>query len=93
MGTGSINRRADLASGSVRRRLLSLLLLPLLTLLAISVWTDYRTAIEPALTAYDQALADAALAVAAHVRGIFSDASRDIRHLGHETVHPSMPLR
>lgn len=52
----------------MRNRLLRLLLVPLTALLVVSVWSDYHTAIEPARTAYDQALADAALAVAAHVR-------------------------
>ena len=68
LATASISKPADAALGSVRRRLLRLLLLPLITLLAISVYTDYHTAIQPALTAYDQALADAAIAVAGHVR-------------------------
>lgn len=68
MATGWISRRAELAAGSIRQRLLWLLSLPMLSLLAVSVWTDYRTAIEPALTAYDQGLADLALALAAHAR-------------------------
>ena len=34
----------------------------------VSIGSDYHTAVEPARTAYDQALADAAVAVAAHVR-------------------------
>ena len=56
------------APRSVRERLLRLLLVPLVALLVVSIWSDYHTAIEPARTAYDQALADAAVAVAAHVR-------------------------
>src|SRR5690349_18992703 len=64
----STSKLVDAARGSIRRRLLRLLLLPLISLLAISVWTDYYTAIEPALSAYDQSLADTAIAVAAHLR-------------------------
>jgi two-component system sensor histidine kinase TctE len=78
LGIGSINRRAEAAQASVRTRLLRLLLMPLLTLLALSVWTDYHTAIEPALTAYDQALADAAIAVGAHVRSADHRVSLDL---------------
>ena len=52
----------------MRRRLLRLLLVPLVALLVVSIGSDYHTAVEPARTAYDQALADAAVAVAAHVR-------------------------
>ncbi|PWT76749.1 MAG: sensor histidine kinase, partial [Proteobacteria bacterium] len=54
--------------GSVRQRLLRLLLAPLGVLLVVSIWSDYHTALEPARNAYDQSLADAAVAVAAHVR-------------------------
>lgn len=55
-------------TGSVRGRLLRLLLLPLLGVLFLSVWSDYRTAAEPANEAYDLALVDGALAIAAHIR-------------------------
>src|SRR5690349_20651506 len=78
LGTGSINKPTDATRGSMRGRLLRLLLLPLLTLMALSVWTDYRTAIAPALTAYDHALADAAVAVAAHVRSVEHRVSVDL---------------
>jgi two-component system sensor histidine kinase TctE len=55
-------------STSLRRRLLLLLLAPIAVLLVGSVITDLHTAVAPANSAYDKALADAALAVAAHVQ-------------------------
>ncbi len=55
-------------STSIGSRLLLLLLVPLLAVLAISVGSDYRTALAPARAAYDKALADAALALAAYVQ-------------------------
>jgi two-component system sensor histidine kinase TctE len=54
--------------GSLRRRLFLLLLAPIALLLIGSIATDLHTALEPANLAYDKALADAALAVAAHVQ-------------------------
>jgi two-component system, OmpR family, sensor histidine kinase TctE len=53
---------------SISRRLILILLLPLAALLAVSVLSDYQTALRPAHEAYDQGLADAALAVAAHLQ-------------------------
>jgi len=54
--------------GTLRRRLLFLLLLPLMLLLAFSLAVDYRIAFEPAAEAYDHALADDAVALAGRVR-------------------------
>ena len=63
-----MSRMPEESTDSVRGRLLGLLLLPLLAVFFISVWSDYRTAAEPANDAYDQALVDGALAIAAHIR-------------------------
>ena len=53
-----MNSRASfLASGALRHRLLLLLLAPLLVLLLVSLFADYRTALEPSNAAYDHALA------------------------------------
>ncbi len=54
--------------GTVRRRLLWLLLPPLSLLLVAGVLLDYRMGAAPVREAYDQALADAALAVSSYVR-------------------------
>ncbi len=54
--------------GTVRRRLLWLLLPPLILLLMAGVLLDYRMGAVPVREAYDQALADAALAVSSYVR-------------------------
>jgi two-component system sensor histidine kinase TctE len=54
--------------GSLRRRVFLLLLAPIALLLIGSIATDLHTALGPANAAYDKALADAALAVAAHVQ-------------------------
>lgn len=53
---------------TLRRRLLFLLLLPLTSLLIVSLAFDYRIAFEPASEAYDHALADDAVALAGRVR-------------------------
>ncbi|GAA0718464.1 sensor histidine kinase [Dokdonella soli] len=53
---------------SVRRRLLSLLLAPLALLLGTGILIDYISASKPIPIAYDQALVNSALAVAAHVQ-------------------------
>ncbi|HTS53008.1 MAG TPA: sensor histidine kinase [Burkholderiales bacterium] len=53
---------------SIRRRMLGLLMPALAVVLALNVWTDIRTSTEPTREAYDQALADTAVAVAAHVQ-------------------------
>lgn len=52
---------------TLRRRLLHLLLLPLLALLFVSLAIDYRIAFEPASEAYDHALADDAVALAGRI--------------------------
>ena len=47
--------RPDSASGTLRRRLLLLLLLPLSAQLLVSLLIDYRFAFTPAAEAYDHA--------------------------------------
>jgi two-component system sensor histidine kinase TctE len=54
-------------AGSVQRRLLGLLLIPLALLLAGGILLDYTIVIRPIPAAYDQALVNAALGIAAHV--------------------------
>ena len=53
---------------SIRRRLLLLLLAPLLTLLCVGLFIDYVTGTTPIRAAYDRALREDALAIAAHLR-------------------------
>jgi two-component system sensor histidine kinase TctE len=53
---------------SLQRRVYLLLLAPIVLLLIGSVVTDLHTALEPARSARDKALADAALAVAGHLQ-------------------------
>ena len=60
--------RPDSASGTLRRRLLLLLLLPLSAQLLVSLLIDYRFAFTPAAEAYDHALADDAVALAGRLR-------------------------
>jgi len=65
----------DRAVPSIRRRMLWLLMPGLAIVLALNVWTDMETSTEPTREAYDQALADTAVAIAAHVQyrdGVFS---------------------
>jgi two-component system sensor histidine kinase TctE len=55
--------------------MLGLLIPALAVVLALNVWSDIHTSTEPTREAYDQALADTAVAVAAHVQyrdGVFS---------------------
>lgn len=54
--------------GTLRSRLLQLLLLPLTALLIFSLAVDFRIAFEPASEAYDHALADDAIALAGQIR-------------------------
>jgi two-component system, OmpR family, sensor histidine kinase TctE len=54
--------------GTLRRRLLFLLLVPLTLMLVVSLVADYRIAFEPAGEAYDHALTDDAVALAGRVR-------------------------
>src|SRR5262247_4455709 len=53
---------------SIRRQLLALLLLPAIVVLLAGTVSDYLTSISPIRDAYDQALADAALAIASNLR-------------------------
>jgi signal transduction histidine kinase len=53
---------------SVRYRLLGWLLLPLIALLLAGTLLDYVTALGPANAAYDQALTDAAMAIAGQIK-------------------------
>ncbi len=62
---------------SVSRRLLGLLLLPLALLLGFGVFIDYRTGSAPIRAAYDRALHEMALAVAAHLHDADSDGRID----------------
>jgi two-component system, OmpR family, sensor histidine kinase TctE len=52
---------------SIRRRLLALLLLPAAAVLLAGTLSDYLASIRPVRDAYDRALMDAAVAIAAHV--------------------------
>ena len=52
---------------SIRRRLLALLVVPATLVLSAGTVSDYVSNINPVRDAYDQALADAALAIAGHV--------------------------
>ncbi len=62
---------------SVSRRLLGLLLLPLALLLGVGVFIDYRTGSVPIRAAYDRALHEMALAVAAHLHDVDADGHID----------------
>jgi hypothetical protein len=53
---------------SIRQRLLKVLLWPALVLLLAGALIDFLSGVSPVGVAYDHALIDAALAVAAHVR-------------------------
>ena len=53
---------------SIRRQLLALLLVPAIVVLLAGTVSDYVTSIGPIRDAYDQALADAALAIASNLR-------------------------
>jgi two-component system sensor histidine kinase TctE len=63
---------------SVRHHLLGWLLVPLAILLLIGVAADYATALRPAKAAYDQALMDAAIAIAKQVTPIDGAISVDL---------------
>ena len=52
----------------IHRRLFQWLLFPLVVLFVIGVYSDYRLAYEPGVAAYDQALADTALALSACIK-------------------------
>ena len=52
---------------SIRSRLLSYLLLPLVLLLIASIWADHRTYVTPMYDMFDRALSHSAVAMAAHV--------------------------
>jgi len=67
----------DKPAPSVSRRLLGLLLLPLALLLGIGVFIDYRTGSAPIRAAYDRALHEMALAVAAHLHDADTDGRID----------------
>ncbi|NTV11982.1 MAG: sensor histidine kinase [Zoogloea sp.] len=58
----------NLRPDSLRGRLLLLLIGPLVVLLAAAIVADYQFAVEPALAAYDHALADDAAGIAAQLR-------------------------
>jgi len=54
--------------GTLRRRLLTRLGLPMVALLFLSLAVDYRIAYEPAADAYDHALSDDAIALSGRIR-------------------------
>ena len=56
------------AKGTLRSRLLYLLLLPLISLLVVSLVFDYNIAFDPVGDAYDHALSDDAVALAGRIR-------------------------
>jgi two-component system sensor histidine kinase TctE len=56
------------SANSIRRQLLLTLFLPAAAVLLIGTVSDYLTALSPLTDAYDQALLDSALVIAAHVR-------------------------
>ena len=66
------------APGTLRSRLLYLLLLPLIALLVVSLAFDYRIAFEPAAEAYDHALSDDAVALAGRIRYLDSRLQVDL---------------
>jgi two-component system, OmpR family, sensor histidine kinase TctE len=55
------------ASFSIRRRLLALLLIPTAAIAALATYSAYRTSLAPFEAAYDQDLLDAALAIASNI--------------------------
>lgn len=55
-------------TSGIHRRLFQWLLLPLAILFAIGIYSDYQLAYKPAVDAYDQALADTALALSANLK-------------------------
>lgn len=65
-------------TGTLRRRLLALLVLPMAALLILSLAFDYRIAFEPAADAYDHALSDDAVALAGRVRYLDSRLQVDL---------------
>jgi two-component system, OmpR family, sensor histidine kinase TctE len=62
-----MNTKVDRAP-SIRKRLLALLIVPTTLVLLAGTASDYLSGIKPVRDAYDQALADAALAIAGYVR-------------------------
>lgn len=69
---------------SIRRRLMALLIVPLVLLLVVSLLLDYRFALDQANDAYDHELADAAAAIAARIR---------VRDTGIEVTLPEDVIR
>jgi len=63
---------------SVRYRLLGWLLIPLVALLLGGTLLDYRTALGPANAAYDQALTDAAMAIAGQIQARHGELTIDL---------------
>lgn len=63
-----MNSESSAPPGTLRRRLLTLLGLPMLALLFLSIAVDYHIAYEPAADAYDHALSDDAIALSGRIR-------------------------
>lgn len=57
-----------LRAASIRGRLLVYLLLPLLLVMAGSIWIDHRTLVTPVYAAFDRMLSRTAAEIAAHIR-------------------------
>jgi two-component system sensor histidine kinase TctE len=57
-----------MSTRGIHRRLLLWVLAPLLVLFLLGVYSDFRLAYKPAVDAYDQALADTALALSARLK-------------------------
>src|SRR5574337_2211429 len=63
---------------TLRARLMALLLVPLLTVLGLSVVADYRTALGLANRAYDRALQGSAIALSSRLEGDADDAPLEL---------------
>lgn len=61
-------KTSDPSPSSIRRRLLSYLLAPLLLLLVLGIAVDHQVIVNPIYSAFDRSLSRAALAIAAHIR-------------------------
>ena len=72
-----MNLPTEGGASSVSRRLLGLLLLPLALLLGVGLFIDYRSGATTIEGAYDRALRETAMAVAAHLRDADGDGHID----------------
>lgn len=72
-----MNRPTEPRVNSISRRLLGWLLLPLALLLLLGLFIDYRTGAWSIRSAFDRALGETALAIAAHLRDANGDGHID----------------